>query len=92
MNEQQILIRGAALVVGVLLMLMAGIAINAATHRCSFEGCEQVGRIGFVSTYEEGSDAYCIELTHFLHPNWTYEQVEAYVFNWDTLQPIAHAE
>ena len=37
----------------------------------------------FTSTwgYEPDTDGYYTELTHFINPNWTYEQCEDYVFS-----------
>lgn len=34
----------------------------------------------FSSKYEPYTDGWCIEYTHFMHPNWTAQQCEDFVF------------
>ena len=57
------------------------------THTCNWEDCQQQDKImnkhNFTSTwgYEPDTDGYYTELTHFMNPNWTYEQCEDYVFS-----------
>ena len=56
-------------------------------HICNWEDCthnfEYKSENSFVSAYgfKQNSDLYLIELTHFLHPSWEYEECEDYVFN-----------
>lgn len=57
------------------------------THQCDWEDCELVGlemdQHKFVSKWgaEEMTDAWCVEITHFINPELTYEQCEDYVFS-----------
>jgi hypothetical protein len=48
-------------------------------HECRMEDCDMTGSIYFRSEYEEGSDGYLFDLTHWAHPEWSYEQCEEYV-------------
>ena len=56
-------------------------------HICNWEDCTHNFELrledNFVSAYgfEDNSDLYLIELTHFLNPSWKYEECEDYVFN-----------
>lgn len=56
------------------------ITINS--HSCNWEDCDHQGEVmkesSFTSHwgYQPSTDGYCVELTHFLHPNLTYEQCE----------------
>ena len=56
-------------------------------HICNWEDCTHnfVLRLedNFVSAYgfEDNSDLYLIELTHFLNPSWKYEECEDYIFD-----------
>lgn len=56
-------------------------------HVCNWEDCEHKGELmnaeRFVSLwgYEEDTDGYLVELTHYMNPEMTYEQTEAYVFS-----------
>ena len=34
----------------------------------------------FNSTYEPGSDGYCIDSILYQHPSWSYDQAEEYLF------------
>lgn len=34
----------------------------------------------FSSTYEPGSDGYCIDSILYQHPSWSYDQAEDYLF------------
>ena len=34
----------------------------------------------FYSTYEPGSDGYCIDSIMYEHPSWSYDQAEEYLF------------
>lgn len=55
-------------------------------HACNWEDCDLTGQEmnhhTFKSTwgYEEMTDGYLVELTHFMNPEMTYEQCEDYVF------------
>ena len=57
------------------------------THKCDWEDCDQQGEVidqlQFKSQwgYEEHTDGFYVELTHFVNPTWTYEQCEQYVFS-----------
>ena len=63
----------------------------ANTHKCTWEDCEHINKTidtntntnNFVSTwgYEKNTDGYLVEYTHYIHPSWTYEQCEEYIFN-----------
>lgn len=59
---------------------------NDNKHRCYWEDCGHYGQVmnqhQFVSQwgYEELTDGWCVEMTHFMNPDWTYEQCEDYVF------------
>ena len=56
-------------------------------HICNWEDCTHNFELrledNFVSAYgfEDNSDLYLIELTHFLNPSWTYEECEDYIFD-----------
>ena len=56
-------------------------------HICNWEDCTHNFELrledNFVSAYgfEDNSDLYLIELTHFLNPSWKYEECEDYIFN-----------
>ena len=48
---------------------------------CDGLGCHETqSNSTFHTDAEEGSDAYYIDLNHFRHPEWTYEQCERAVF------------
>ena len=55
-------------------------------HKCNWVDCSHFGEImdqhNFISRwgYEPDTDGYYTELTHFMNPDWTYEQCEEYVF------------
>mgnify|MGYP003583863569 FL=1 len=36
----------------------------------------------FSSKFEEGTDGYYFELTHWNHPKWSDEQCEDYIFSY----------
>ena len=56
-------------------------------HTCTWEDCDHQGEVInqwlFVSQwgYEEMTDGWCVEMTHFTNPNWTYEECNAYVLS-----------
>ncbi len=56
-------------------------------HYCIWEDCGHQGQIkdqnNFVSYwgYEEMTDGWCVEMTHFINPEMTYEECDAYVFS-----------
>ena len=56
-------------------------------HICNWEDCTHNFKLrledNFVSAYgfKQNSDLYMIELTHFLHPSWKYEECEDYIFD-----------
>lgn len=56
-------------------------------HNCDWEDCSHFNEIidqdNFISKwgYEPDTDGYYVELTHFMNPDWTYEQCEDYVFS-----------
>ena len=56
-------------------------------HICNWEDCTHNFELkledNFVSAYgfEDNSDLYLIELTHFLNPSWKYEECEDYIFD-----------
>ena len=56
-------------------------------HKCNWEDCDHQGEIknqyAFISKwgYEEMTDRYLVELTHFLNPSWEYEECEDYIFD-----------
>lgn len=58
-------------------------------HYCTWEDCphqgENMNQHEFVSKwmggYPEMSDGWCVEMTHFMNPTWTYEQCEDYVMS-----------
>ena len=37
----------------------------------------------FSSTYEPGTDGYCIDSILYQHPSWSYDQAEEYLFGGD---------
>ena len=63
------------------------VLLFAYNARIKWEDCQQQDKImnkhNFTSTwgYEPDTDGYYTELTHFINPNWTYEQCEDYVFS-----------
>ena len=56
-------------------------------HICNWEDCTHNFELrledNFVSAYgfKDNSDLYLIELTHFIHPSWEYEECEDYIFD-----------
>lgn len=48
-------------------------------HSCKMEDCDQVGNISFKSSKPEGTGGYLFDLTHYNHPEWSYEQCEGIV-------------
>ena len=56
-------------------------------HQCNWDYCPHEGKLmissNFISYwgYEEDTDGYLCEYTHFINPNWTYEECEDYVFS-----------
>lgn len=56
-------------------------------HQCNWEDCYHQGEVvdqnNFVSYWgcEEFTDGWCVEMTHFMNPEMTYEECEAYVFS-----------
>lgn len=70
----------AYLVLSVLFVILT--SFSPFIHKCDWEDCEQTNRIFFESKwgFEEYTDGWCVEKTHFNHPDWSYEQCEDYVF------------
>lgn len=62
---------------------------NYANHYCDWGDCphqgENMDQHNFISKwkggYDELTDGWCVEMTHFMNPTWTYEQCEDYVFS-----------
>lgn len=56
-------------------------------HHCDWEDCYHQGEVvdqnNFVSYlgYEEMTDGWCVEMTHFMNPEMTYEECDAYVMS-----------
>ena len=56
-------------------------------HQCNWDYCPHKGKLiissNFISYwgYEEDTDGYLCEYTHFMNPAWTYEECEDYVFS-----------
>lgn len=50
-------------------------------HQCAMEDCDKIGNKSFTSDYEEGTDGYLFDLTHYKNPYWSYEQCEEFVFS-----------
>ena len=56
-------------------------------HTCTWEDCDHQGEVinqwSFVSQWgnEEFTDGWCVEMTHFMDPQLSYEECEAYVFS-----------
>ena len=56
-------------------------------HQCNWNYCPHKGKLmissNFISYwgYEEDTDGYLCEYTHFMNPSWTYEECEDYVFS-----------
>ena len=50
-------------------------------HQCNWEDCELVGQTSFHSTwgYDSLTDGWCLELTHFEHPDWSYEKCDHWI-------------
>ena len=61
--------------------------IEYAQHQCNWEDCNHQGELMdsrfFVSYwgYENETDGFYTELTHFMNPEMTYEEVEDYVMS-----------
>lgn len=57
------------------------------THTCNWDYCPHKGKLmissNFISYwgYEEDTDGYLCEYTHFMNPYWTYEECEDYIFS-----------
>lgn len=56
-------------------------------HTCNWEDCDHQGEVInqwlFVSQwgYEEMTDGWCVEMTHFMDPQLSYEECDAYVMS-----------
>ena len=44
------------------------------------EDCQYNGNVFFSSMYDEDTDGYLFDKTHWNHPMWSYEKCESYVF------------
>lgn len=75
------------LVVKSILLILVVIYLSIDKHYCNWNDCDHQGRILnqwlFSSEWgaEEYSDTWCIEFTHFMNPEMTYEECEEYVFS-----------
>lgn len=75
------------LVVKSILLILVVIYLSIDKHHCNWDDCEHQGEIlnqwTFSSEWEaeEYSDLWCIEFTHFMNPEMTYEECEQYVFS-----------
>lgn len=69
------------------LSIFLGVYFTVDRHECNWNDCDHQGRIInqwlFSSEWgaEEYSDTWCIEFTHFMNPEMTYEECEEYVFS-----------
>ena len=67
--------------------LIISVYIFSLFHICNWEDCTHNFELrledNFVSAYgfKDNSDLYLIELTHFIHPSWKYEECEDYIFD-----------
>ena len=54
-------------------------------HSCDYTACPMKDKIVFESCglCDEGSDCYYLDMTHFHHPTWNYDQCEEYLFSTD---------
>ena len=56
-------------------------------HKCDWVDCdhqgEEMDQWKFVSQWghEEYTDSWCVEITHFMNPEMSYEETEEYVFS-----------
>lgn len=47
-------------------------------HKCNFMDCPMTGQTQFESDAEEDTDSYYYDLTHWNHPQWSWEEVVDY--------------
>lgn len=75
------------LVLALLVTSLIVMSVTSNKHRCNWEDCDHYGQEmdqhQFVSQwgYDEMTDGWCVEMTHFMSPELTYEQCEDYVFS-----------
>ena len=58
-------------------------------HYCDWEDCSHQGEVrnqmNFKSKWNGGyavlTDGWCVEMTHFINPTWSYQQCEDYVMS-----------
>lgn len=58
---------------------------HTGAHYCNNANCPYNEETVFTSKYDEGTDSYYLDLTHFQHPLWSNEACEDYVFNTNEL-------
>lgn len=70
------------------LLLVAAINGNYSkpfVHYCTWEDCEHAGKSTFKSNwaggYNEFTDGWCVEKTHFYNPSFSYEKCEQIIFS-----------
>lgn len=56
----------------------------ACMHVCPFATCPYTGSTTFSSDCEEGSDCYYLDLLHWQHPTFTYDQLDSLLFTTTT--------
>lgn len=70
----------------ILITIIATIALFMSTmdipapHNCGRTDCPHAGERTFHSEFSPDTDGYLMDLTHFQHPDWTWNKVELYVF------------
>lgn len=61
------------LIAGIIVLLSIGISL--ASVDCPYNNPDK-----FTSEFEPGSDAYISDSLQFVHPDWSYDKIEDYMF------------
>jgi len=71
----------AGILLTALMLTFAPYTNNIKAHECKFDDCEMKGDYFFSSQYEEDTDGYLMDYTHFNNPGWDGETIEEYIFH-----------
>jgi hypothetical protein len=70
------------LILGIGVMGVVFTSCNKA-HVCGYTLCSMKGQTSFkgCGACERGSDCWVLDSAHFIHPSWTYDECETWVFD-----------